>query len=617
MSASFFDRFLEALRTSPLLGLRERLLKERRLLAEAESLANAKKYDAALQVAKKLLISLKDPVAFWQEPFRKWQITPIINRLDPHLVHWRSEIDRYQAALQTAQKVAAQGQLQKSARILREALKSYPHRKASKLLAEVQRLQQGRDWFELGMAAEQIGNIPAAQQHYINVRNEFPHLQAICRRRLAALAIKEQNWTAAIEYSENLPDRLSQQYYAFACYQQKQQQRLAALQKVDRHLKQHNFDQAWQSCIAYIEEIKSDDLIQRILSEYVQPQLSNIPEDWPSRFQLAQSRWLQTGGKSLLQDWAVAAYYRYWSQPEQTTWLQELLPIWATAIINAETATTNTIQQLQDLMPTIIDQIEDEEERSDLQLRWQRETLGIEAMGIPPVSGLRICGVFMTPGFYELFQGQMKPIELPAKMWTTLYTPWWQAVLACQQGNVTQAMLVKPDVTAITPADHLAQQFVAYHEGCYYLGRPGGFPRWREAFPVLEIAKAEILKSPAWIEEIDQLCDEHHHYIWGFKDRQAFAELWFNLLKSDNASRFLTQMAQEEQDEFDVILQPVPTNHRITVLKALRELTGWGLKESKDFLDAAPVKLCNAVNLETAETICRIINNAGGHTTLE
>jgi ribosomal protein L7/L12 len=617
MSASFFDRFLEALRTSPLLGLRERLLKERQLLAEAESLARDKKYDAALQVAKKLLISLKDPVAFWQEPFRKWQIAPIINRLDPYLVHWRSEIDRYQAALQTAQKVAAQGQLQKSARILREALKSYPHRKASKLLAEVQRLQQGRDWFEMGMAAEQVGNIPAAQQQYINVRNEFPHLQAICRRRLAALAIKERNWTAAIEYSENLPDRLSQQYYAFACYQQKQQQRLAALQKVDRHLQQHNFDQAWQSCITYIEEIKSDDLIQRILSEYVQPQLSNIPEDWPSRFQLAQSRWLQTGGKSLLQDWAVAAYYRYWSQPGQTTWLQELLPIWATATINAETTTPNTIQQLQDLMPTIIDQIEDEEERSDLQLRWQRETLGIEAIGIPPVSGLRIRGVFMTPGFYELFQGQMKPIELPSKMWTTLYTPWWQAVLACQQGNVTQAMLVKPDVTAITPADHLAQQFVAYHEGCYYLGRPGGFPRWREAFPVLEIAKAEILKSPAWIEEIDQLCDEHHHYIWGFKDRQAFAELWFNLLKSDNASRFLTQMAQEEQDEFDVILQPVPTNHRITVLKALRELTGWGLKESKDFLDAAPVKLCNAVNLETAETICRIISNAGGRTTIE
>jgi hypothetical protein len=265
MSASFFDRFLEALRTSPLLGLRERLLQERRLLAEAESLATDKKYDAALQVAKKLLISLKDPVAFWQAPFRQWQIAPIVDRLDPYLVYWRSEIDRYQTALQTAQKVASQGQLQKSARILREALKNYPHRQASQLLAEVQRLQQGRDWFELGMAAEQAGNLSTAQQHYINVRNEFPHLQAICRRRLAAVAIKEQQWAAAIEYSANLPDRLSQQYYAFAFYQQQQQQKLEALQQVDHNLQQHNFDQAWQSCIAYIEEIKSDDLIQRLL----------------------------------------------------------------------------------------------------------------------------------------------------------------------------------------------------------------------------------------------------------------------------------------------------------------------------------------------------------------
>jgi ribosomal protein L7/L12 len=617
MSASFFDRLFEALRTSSLVGSKQRLLKERRLLAEAEDLAHAQLFEAALKVAKELLISLRDPVTFWQRPWRKWQIAPMIDRLDPQLIYWRSEIARYQTALQTAQKVAAQGQLQKSARILREALKIYPHRHASQLLEEVQRLQQGRDWFELGMAAEQAGNMAIAQRHYTSVRNEFPHLQAICRRRLAALAIKENDWATAIEHSANLPDGLSQQYYAFAFYQQQQQQRLNALRQVQQDLQQHNFDQAWQSCIAYIEEIKSDDLIQRLLTEYIQPQLSAIPADWPGRFQLSQSRWLQTGGKSLLQDWAVAAYYRYWSNPDQQTWLQELLPIWATAIINAETALPETIQQLQGIIPTIIDQMEDEEERADLQLRWQRETLGIAAMGIPPTSGLRLQGMFMTPGFYELFQDQMKPIELPAKMWTTLYTPWWQSVLACQQGNTAQAMLVKPDVCPINPADHLAQQFVAYHEGCYYLRRPGGFPRWREAFPMLELAKAEILKSPDWIEEIDQLCDEHHHYIWGFKDRQAFGQLWFDLLASTNASNFLHQVAQEEQDEFDVILQPVPTHNRIAVLKALRELTGWGLKETKDFLDSAPVKLCNAVPLEAAETICRIISNAGGHTTLE
>jgi ribosomal protein L7/L12 len=617
MSASFFDRFFEALRTSPLLGLKQRLLNERRLLAEAEDLAEDKLFEAALKVARKLMISLRDPVSFWQQPWRGWQIAPLVDRLDPQVVFWRQVIARYQKTLSAAQKVAAKGQLVESINILHQALHLYPHHQAKQLLKEVQRLQQGRAWFELGMAAEQAGEILVAQRHYTNIRDEYPHLQAICRRRLAALALQTNNWVEAIEYSDNLPDAISQQYNGFARYQHQQQCRLAALQRVYNDLQEHDFDQAWQSCIAYIEEIKSDDLIQRLLAEYIQPQLTAIPQDWPGRFQLAQGRWLQTGGRSLLQDWAVAAYYRYWSNPGQSAWLTVLLPIWATAIVNAEPANTPTINQLYEIIPNIINQIEDEEEQADLQLHWQRETLGIAAMGRPPVSGLRLRGLFMTPGFYELFQDQIKPIELPAKMWTTLYTPWWQAVLACQQGNTAQALLVKPEITPTNPADHLAQQFVAYYEGCYYLRRPGGFSRWREAFPVLEIAKPEILKSPHWIEEVDELCDEHHHYIWGFKDRQSFAQLWFNLLASDSANTFLYQVASEEQDEFDVILQPVAISQRIAVLKALRELTGWGLKESKDFLDSAPNKLASALSQEAAESICQIISNAGGLATIE
>ena len=45
--------------------------------------------------------------------------------------------------------------------------------------------------------------------------------------------------------------------------------------------------------------------------------------------------------------------------------------------------------------------------------------------------------------------------------------------------------------------------------------------------------------------------------------------------------------ATEEQTEFDAVLTDVGAN-KILVIKAVRELTGLGLKEAKDLVDAAP-----------------------------
>lgn len=44
----------------------------------------------------------------------------------------------------------------------------------------------------------------------------------------------------------------------------------------------------------------------------------------------------------------------------------------------------------------------------------------------------------------------------------------------------------------------------------------------------------------------------------------------------------------EEKTEFDVILDEVPADKKIAVLKAVRELTGLGLKEAKDLVEATP-----------------------------
>ena len=58
--------------------------------------------------------------------------------------------------------------------------------------------------------------------------------------------------------------------------------------------------------------------------------------------------------------------------------------------------------------------------------------------------------------------------------------------------------------------------------------------------------------------------------------------------------------AVEEQSEFDVVLE-ADGGKKIQVIKVVRELTGLGLKEAKDLVEAAPKAVIEKANKETAE----------------
>jgi large subunit ribosomal protein L7/L12 len=68
----------------------------------------------------------------------------------------------------------------------------------------------------------------------------------------------------------------------------------------------------------------------------------------------------------------------------------------------------------------------------------------------------------------------------------------------------------------------------------------------------------------------------------------------------------------EEQTEFDVILESVPADKKIAVLKIVRELTGLGLKEAKDLVEAAPKAVKEAITKDAAEDAKKRIEEAGG-----
>ena len=68
--------------------------------------------------------------------------------------------------------------------------------------------------------------------------------------------------------------------------------------------------------------------------------------------------------------------------------------------------------------------------------------------------------------------------------------------------------------------------------------------------------------------------------------------------------------ATEEQTEFDAMLTEVGAN-KILVIKAVRELTGLGLKEAKDLVDAAPKAVKEGVTKEEAEEVKAKLSEAG------
>ena len=66
----------------------------------------------------------------------------------------------------------------------------------------------------------------------------------------------------------------------------------------------------------------------------------------------------------------------------------------------------------------------------------------------------------------------------------------------------------------------------------------------------------------------------------------------------------------EEKTEFDVILKAAGAN-KLAVIKVAREITGLGLKDAKDLVEAAPKTIKEAVSKEEAEKIAEQLKAAG------
>ncbi|MBW4679335.1 MAG: 50S ribosomal protein L7/L12 [Microcoleus vaginatus WJT46-NPBG5] len=73
----------------------------------------------------------------------------------------------------------------------------------------------------------------------------------------------------------------------------------------------------------------------------------------------------------------------------------------------------------------------------------------------------------------------------------------------------------------------------------------------------------------------------------------------------------------EEQTEFNVILEEVPADKKISVLKVVRTLTGLGLKEAKDLVESTPKPVKEGVAKDAAEDAKKQLEESGAKVSIK
>ena len=76
------------------------------------------------------------------------------------------------------------------------------------------------------------------------------------------------------------------------------------------------------------------------------------------------------------------------------------------------------------------------------------------------------------------------------------------------------------------------------------------------------------------------------------------------------------EAAAEEKSEFDVVLEGFGDN-KIAVIKAVREISGLGLKEAKELVESAPAPVQEGVTKDKAEEMKSKLEEAGAAVTLK
>ncbi|MDJ0736173.1 MAG: hypothetical protein QNJ47_19270 [Nostocaceae cyanobacterium] len=542
---------------------------------EAETLASNHEYMDALYLGEGIIDRWYPSDTMIERQFRRWFMSGLLDRISQQLGDWESQAqNQYDAAEQRGHWLATEGRFAEALMLLEPVNQKFYNPKGQEFLDKLRQIIAGRNSFQLAVLAEQGGDFAVARNHYENATTLSPEWAMECRIRLGIIAIKTQNWAAAIDRVAGINNQQAAYIRAVAYTQQRnyelaqsewdfladgellpqeylqqidQNSRNFAKERIQQLVDAGNFPEAKLASEEFLQQFGDDTLVQANLTNHILPhlQVNNLYEE----------QWLEQMDITSLHNWALGAYHKALANSSPT---EELIVAWSTALANLHlNPRLQTVPwlgdksidlaevyiQLKQRLENLVNDFDagDGEEHQRLQELYRLEVLALDLMGSPPTSGLRVRGLFLTPGCYWRYRHNLAVPAFPSKLWGTLYTDWWQAIVAFEKnGDILKAMRLEPQRQPSSAAEEFAHNFLSYHQGCYYLQiTPGGYPRWRSAVDHLKQAQSEIRASVQWSAEIDRLCQQHYQALWDESDRREFTQFWYELVGSQTARNYM------------------------------------------------------------------------------
>ncbi|AFZ59527.1 peptidase M, neutral zinc metallopeptidase site [Anabaena cylindrica FACHB-243] len=551
----------------------------------------------------------KNAIAIYQEA-EKLYITESIKQAFADALSQVSQEESYKSIFRKAKRAESKGKLQEAIVLLDSALTNFPRADGIALLQKLKSIVKGRELFRQGLAAEKAGFFPAAKSLYENAQSLLPNPQD-SQIRLGIVAIKMQDWATALSYLQGLSGQQAAYLRGFALAQQAnlqlaywewqnvsavsineqktiiqdvfQYQFSLSLHNIEELVKSKQWEKAKTASREFIQKFGANALVENNLKEHIQPSLEAAvwqDSDWENIAPKMENIWIANPNITTLHNWTVATYYHAQSNPDK---LIDLIIALYTAIANLSSDPSlqnipwlgnkavdfNFLSlKLKRRLEAAIDNIKNTNIENYLNLcdylRWQ--IVALRFMGEPANSGMQINDVFITPGCYHKFSSQWQStivykIHSSQKILHSLYTHWGLAVAACLEGDRQRAIQLKPTNDHTIEVEQFANNFVAYHEGCYHLQQQ----KWQAAITPWQQAKAEIKNNQDWQQEIDRLCNLHRQVILEFQEHLEFSQFWYDIIDTQSASSYLAEYQAEEVRQRLI-------NKEISLKQALKKL---------------------------------------------
>ena len=484
---------------------------------------------------------------------------------------------QYERAYNTAKELTRNGEFNSAIAHFQTAYTNFPRQDGKQLLDKLETVIKAKQTYKQGLIAEKLENWEDAQQSYFQARKQLPQLTEKCSLRLALIAIKREQWSAALQELNALKGEKSQYLKGYIYLKQGdyqtayrewkslshpqikreieklktivRRQKLELMREIENAVNEEKLDTAETLSERFIQQFGRDTIVAENLEQHIKPRLANLAwktYTWQELAQHTETLFIQQQDIISLHNWAVATYYQAQTHPET---MEDWITAWCSAIANlpqdptlqnipwlgSETIDLKQVREdLKNLLGNTIDEMKDQNLDRYFTLRdhYRRDIVAFE-------SQVNIKGLKILPSCYQRHQKYLPKITLSEDCYGALYTQWGNAVAACLDGDIKRSFSLTPNNSGKT--SKYGEMYVAYYQGNYYLQNQ----QWRKAKPLLETAKPMLKNQTDWKQEIDRLSEK---MIPQLSDNEAlsFTEFWYELLASASACHYYVEQKADQ-----------------------------------------------------------------------